>query len=213
MIISYELGNSLYINLTNRCSNACSFCLRTGKGSGNSKDWETSADLIGTNKLWLKREPDVEEIINDLKKRDIKKYDEVVFCGFGEPFMRFDECAKVAKWLKSQGARVRVNTNGHANLIHKRDVTKEMKGLFDVVSISLNNKNAEEYNEVCRSKFGKAAYDALLEFGEKCSQKGIETFFTVVDILPKEDIERCREIAKLHGGKLRVREYIEGEDS
>jgi len=209
LIISYELGDSLYINLTNRCSNACEFCLRTGKSEKEPEKWETSNDLIGTNKLWLKREPTVEEIIGDLKKRDIKKYKEVVFCGFGEPFVRFDECVVVAKWLKQNGAKVRVNTNGQANLIHGRDVTGEMVGLFDIVSISLNNKNAMEYNAVCHSKYGERAYDALLDFGRKCSEKGIETIFTIVDILPEQDIIKCKKIAKANGGKLRVREYIE----
>ncbi len=209
MTISYELGNSLYINLTNRCSNACDFCLRSKAARPKQpENWVSSDDLIGTDKLWLEREPSVDEIIADLKKRDIKKYDEVVFCGFGEPFIRFDECKEVAKWLKAQGVTVRVNTNGQANLIHNRDVTAEMKGLFDIVSISLNNKNAKEYNEICKSRFGEKAYDALLEFGKKCALAGIETVFTVVDLLPEEDIRRCEQIAKANGGRLRVRKYI-----
>ncbi|MCK9479849.1 MAG: TatD family nuclease-associated radical SAM protein [Firmicutes bacterium] len=213
MIISYELEDSLYINLTNRCSNACNFCLRTDKDAKEADKWETSADLAGTSKLWLEREPTVDEIINDLKKRNLKKYKEVVFCGFGEPFMRFDECVKVAKWLKTHGVKIRVNTNGQANLIHQRDVTPEMAGLFDIVSISLNNKNAKEYNEICRSKYGEKAYDALLDFGKRCSEQGIETIFTVVDILPKEDIAICEQIANSHGGKLRVRKYIKGDSA
>lgn len=208
LIISYELGNSLYINLTNRCSNACDFCLRSGKNDIESDKWESSEDLSGTNELWLDHEPSVEEIIEDLKKRELKKYSEVVFCGFGEPFMRFDDCVDVAKWLKTQDVNVRVNTNGQANLIHGRDVTGEMVGLFDIVSISLNNKNAQEYNSVCHSDFGETAYEALLEFGQKCSEKGMETIFTVVDILPQKDIERCKEIANSRGGKLRIRKYI-----
>lgn len=208
MIISYELGNSLYINLTNRCSNACDFCLRGGKSNVDSEKWETSHDLSGTSELWLDYEPSVSEIIDDLKKRDLKKYGEVVFCGFGEPFMRFEECVEVAKWLKTQNVKVRVNTNGQAALIHGRDVTGEMVGLFDIVSISLNNKNAREYNDVCHSDYGEAAYDALLDFGQKCAEMGIETVFTVVDLLPKEDIERCGEIANSRGAKLRVRKYI-----
>ncbi len=207
MTISYELGNSLYINLTNRCSNACEFCLRDGTG-GSDSGWETSADLSGTEALWLKREPSVDEIIGDLQQRDLEGYDEVVFCGFGEPFMRFDECVAVAKWLKGRVKKIRVNTNGQANLIHGRDVTGEMAGLFDVVSISLNAKNAELYEAVCHSDFGEAAYDALLDFGQKCAEKGIETVFTVVDLLPEEDIRACEKIANSRGGKLRIRKYI-----
>ncbi|OQB14704.1 MAG: 7-carboxy-7-deazaguanine synthase [Firmicutes bacterium ADurb.Bin193] len=208
MIISYELGNSLYINLTNRCSNACDFCLRCAKPKQVKPVWVTSADLSGAEEFWLEREPSVSEIIDDLKRRDLKKYHEVVFCGFGEPFMRFDECVEVAKWLKTQGVKIRVNTNGQANLIHGRDVTGEMAGLFDTVSISLNNKNAEEYNNICHSDYGEEAYNALLEFGEKCAARGIKTVFTVVDILPPEDIQKCREIAESRGGTLRIRKYI-----
>jgi len=211
LIITYELENSLYINLTNRCSNACEFCLRTSQKSDeqlDSKRWQTSADLSGTNELWLDREPTVDEIIADLEKRDLAKYKEVVFCGFGEPFMRFNDCKEVAKWLKTQSIKVRVNTNGQANLISKRDVTVEMVGLFDTVSISLNNKNAEEYENICHSDYGKVAYTALLDFGEKCAKLGIEVVFTVVDLLPAEDIEACKLIANSRGAQLRIRKYI-----
>jgi len=211
LIISYELENSLYINLTNRCSNLCDFCLRTAKKSDerlDSKMWQTSADLSGTNELWLEAEPTVDEIINDIKKRDLTKYKEVVFCGFGEPFMRFDVCKQVASWLKTKNVKVRVNTNGQANLINNRDVTSEMEGLFDTVSISLNSKNAEEYENICHSDYGKDAFYALLSFGEKCAKLGIEVIFTVVDILPAEDIEACRRLANSRGAKLRIRKYI-----
>ena len=211
MIITYKLGEKLYINLTNKCSNACDFCLRTAKeNSLTHNDWESDRDLGGVgSELWLEREPTVEEAIESLKTHDLSTYEEVVFCGFGEPTERFDACVEIAKWLKEQGIKVRINTNGQANLINKRDVTPEMKGLFDVVSISLNNKNAKEYQEVCHSEFGEKAYDELLSFGKKCASLGIETVFSVVDLLPEEDIEECSRIAEQNGGKLRVRNYIE----
>ena len=211
MIITYELENSLYINLTNRCSNACEFCLRSsqkGEDILDSKRWQTSADLSGTNELWLDREPTVDVIIDDLKRRNLAKYNEVVFCGFGEPFMRFDDCKEVAKWLKTQNIKIRVNTNGQANLINNRDVTTEMVGLFDTVSISLNNKNAEEYENLCHSDYGTEAYNELLCFGEKCAKLGMDVVFTVVDILPAEDIEACKILANSRGAKLRIRKYI-----
>ena len=211
MIISYNLGNSLYINMTNRCSNSCDFCLRASKDheTVESERWKTSDDLSGTNELWLDHEPTVAEVIADLEKRDLASFDEVVFCGFGEPFMRFYDCLEVAKWLRTKYVKsIRVNTNGQANLICKKDVTPDMKGLFDVVSISLNNKNKQEYQAQCHSDYGEAAYDALLDFGEKCAKLGMRTIFSIVDILPKEDIEACREIAKQHGCELRVREFI-----
>ena len=211
MIITYELGNKLYINLTNRCSNACDFCLRTAKANELTHDeWKSDRDLGGVeSELWLDREPTVDEVIESLQSRQLDKYEEIVFCGFGEPTERIDECIEIAKWLKAKNVKIRLNTNGQANLIHGRDVTSEMEGLFDVVSISLNNKNAEEYQQVCHSEFGEKAYDALIEFGAKCAQLGIETVFSVVDLLPAEDIEQCRKIAESNGARLRVREYIE----
>lgn len=211
MIITYELGEKLYINLTNRCSNACDFCLRTAKANDlTHDDWKSDRDLGGVeSELWLEREPTVEEAIESLKSRDLNKYEEVVFCGFGEPTERFDDCVEIAKWLKEQGVKIRLNTNGQANLINNRDVTPQMKGLFDVVSISLNNKNAEEYQQVCHSEFGEKAFEELISFGAKCAKLGIETVFSVVDLLPAEDIAKCREIAEQSGAKLRVREYIE----
>lgn len=211
MIITYKLGEKLYINLTNKCSNACDFCLRTAKeNSLTHNDWESDRDLGGiSSELWLEREPTVEEAIESLKTHDLKSYEEVVFCGFGEPTERFDACVEIARWLKEQGIKVRINTNGQANLINNRDVTPEMKGLFDVVSISLNNKNAKEYQQTCHSEFGERAFDELLSFGKKCASLGIETVFSVVDLLPEEDIEECRRIAEQNGGKLRVRNYIE----
>lgn len=211
MIISYNLENSLYLNLTNRCSNSCDFCLRTAKDSKDiidSERWITSNDLSGTNELWLDHEPTFEEVICDLEKRDLTQYKEVVFCGFGEPFERFSDCKKIAKWLKEKNVTTRVNTNGQVNLIEGRDVTPELKGLFDTVSISLNNKNAKEYQDTCHSVFGEEAFSELLSFGEKCASLGINTIFSVVDILPKEDIEICRVLAESRGCKLRVREYI-----
>jgi len=209
LVISYELSDSLYINLTNRCSNRCTFCLRTHKGEAKDMtDWVTSEDISGSGMLWLDHEPTVSEIIDDLKKRDLKKYKEVVFCGFGEPFMRFYDCVEVAKWLKEQNITVRVNTNGHANLIFGKDVTDDMVGLFDTVSISLNQSDADKYDEICKSDFGKDSYSALIEFGKLCKAKGMDTVFTIVDVLPKEDIEKCKQIAENCGIRLRIRSLI-----
>ena len=211
MIITYELGNKLYINLTNRCSNACDFCLRTANANElTHDDWKSDRDLGGVeSELWLDREPSVEEVIESLKTRKLSEYEEIVFCGFGEPTERIDECIEIAKWLKTKNVKIRLNTNGQANLIHGRDVTQELKGLFDVVSISLNNKNAQEYQQVCHSEFGEKAFDELVSFGAKCAKLGIKTVFSVVDLLPQADIDECRRIAEANGAELRVREYIE----
>ena len=201
MTITYELGNSLYVNVTNRCSNSCEFCVR------DNHDGITDRD-----NLWLDREPTVDEIKADFEKRDLSKYDSVVFCGFGEPFMRFDDCITVAKWLREKhpSLNIRVNTNGQANLIEKKDVTPQLKGLFDCVSISLNAPNAERYDKMCHSCFGKDAYDALLDFAEKAAKYVPKVVLSIVDHdITAEEIDVCRKIAELRGVSFRVREYIE----
>ena len=201
MTITYEFDTSLYVNLTNRCSNACIFCVRNNRDEVNGRD-----------ELWLEREPSVEEIKEDFLKRDMKKYESVVFCGFGEPFERFDDCMEIAKWLKESylDIPVRVNTNGQANLIAGRDVTPEMKGLVDSISISLNAPDAKRYDLLCKSIYGEAAFDAMLDFTKKASEFVPKVTLSIVDKdLTKEDIEKCSKIAQSCGASFRVREYIE----
>jgi len=198
MTICYALGDSLYINLTNRCTNRCTFCVRD-KDCG-----------IGDVNLWLEREPTKEEVIEDIKKFNPKKYKEVVFCGYGEPTLRLDVIIEAAHFIKENyNSRIRINTNGHANLVYKRDVTEELAGLIDSVSISLNAKNAKEYNEISVCAYGEEGFYALIDFA-KCATKNIpEVVMSVVDVLPKEDIEECKKIAESSGAKLRVRSLIE----
>ena len=199
MTISYELGKNLYLNLTNKCTNRCEFCVRDNE-NGIDKDLD----------LWLTREPTAEEVIKDLKARDLTKYDSVVFCGYGEPTMRLDVLLEVGAWLKGNTSLpVRLNTNGHANLIYKKDVTEELSKVLDAVSVSLNTDTAEKYANICHPAFGEAAYEGLLDFAKKCKEKGIDAVLSVVDVIPKEEIENCRKIAQSVGVPLRVREYIE----
>lgn len=198
LTICYVLGNTLYINLTNRCTNRCSFCVRD-KDCG-----------IGDVNLWLEREPTAEEMIADIKKFNPKNYDEAVFCGYGEPTMRLDELLACAKFIKEQyGSKIRINTNGQANLVYGENVAPRFDGLIDVVSISLNAKNAEEYDELCKSIFGKESFQALIDFARECKKYVPEVVMSVVDVLPAEDIEACRKIAESVGARLRVRELIE----
>ena len=199
MTVSYELGENLYLNITNKCTNRCEFCVR---------DNENGIDPLLN--LWLKREPTQEEIIEDLKKRDFSKYASVVFCGYGEPTMRLPVLLSVGAWLKENtDLPVRLNTNGHANLIYKRDITAELSKVIDSVSVSLNTDTAEKYASICHPAFGEAAYEGLLDFAKKCNEKGIKTVLSVVDVIPSDEIEHCREIAARVGVPLRVREYIE----
>lgn len=200
MTITYELGNSLYVNITNRCSNACTFCVRNEHDGVNGKD-----------NLWLDREPDIDEIKADFEKRDLSKYDAVVFCGYGEPMMRADIVIETAKWLKEKHPyiKIRINTNGQANLIYGRDITPELEGVVDTISISLNAENAEKYQKLCISRFGEAAFDGLIEFARLAKKYVPQVVFSVVDIMPQDEIENCRKIAEECGVSFRVREFIE----
>ena len=133
MEILYEVHSGLYVNLTNRCSSACTFCLRQ------------TMDHIGkSDSLWLEREPAAQEVIDEFQKWDLSKYTEIVFCGFGEPTCALDVLLPVARWLKAHTKLpIRINTNGQANLIYGRDVTPDLTGLIDCVSISLNMGDAQ----------------------------------------------------------------------
>ncbi len=200
MTITYELNDALYVNFTNRCSNDCIFCLRNNHDNVNGED-----------NLWLDHEPTLDEIKKDFAKRDMAKYKSVVFCGYGEPLMRFDTCMETAKWLKAQYPHIsiRINTNGQANLIHGRDVTSKLSGLVDSISISLNAPTAAQYDELCHSDFGEKAFDALLDFAKNAKKFVPIVTLSVVDHdLTKDEISECEKLAKDCGVNFRVREYI-----
>ena len=201
MTITYEFEGALYVNLTNACSNDCEFCLR------NNRDGVNGEDI-----LWLDREPTFDEIIVDFNKRDLAKYNWVVFCGYGEQMMRYQTLIDAAKWLKSNHPhlKLRINTNGQVNMIEKRDVTPEFKNIIDAISISLNASTPEGYDRVCHSRFGLEAYAGLLDFAKKSKKFVPNVTLSIVDhdITP-EEIEKCRSIADECGVNFRVREYIE----
>ena len=198
--ITYEVGSGLYVNTTNRCSNSCDFCVRT-----------TAKDFYGD--LWLEREPTKEEILEAILSCDLKKYSEIVFCGYGEPMYRFDDIKYVCKKLReSESVKIRVNTNGQGNLINKRDITPELAGVFDCVSISLNAASAESYEKVCHSIYKEAAYPALLDFAKKAKEYVPRVVLTVVEgTMSDKDIKTCFSLAKSVGVELRVREYISSD--
>ncbi|MBC3797805.1 TatD family nuclease-associated radical SAM protein [Acetobacterium tundrae] len=197
MTITYELGKSLYVNMTNRCSNACTFCIRRDEPTVN-----------GVDDLWLEKEPTKEEVLEDILKRDLSQYKELVFCGYGEPSYRLDEICEIAKEVKKRyPIPTRLNTNGHGNLIFKKDMTPYLKDAIDVVSISLNAKDKQEYNTLCRPVF-EDAYEALLDFA-RLAGRYTKVVLTIVDILPEEDQEACRRISKSVGADLRIRSYID----
>lgn len=190
-VVAYILGDALYLNITNRCTNTCRFCIRH------------TVDGIGYD-LWLKHEPSVEEVMRAVK--DPTPYREVVFCGYGEPLMRLDLVKAASKLIKEKGGRIRINTNGQANLVYGRNVVPELKGLVDTICISLNAQSAAQYVEICRPFNGEAAYEAVLDFSRRCIGQIPRVVLSVVQ-WPGVDVEKCWEIACEMGAEFRLRQF------
>lgn len=197
--VDNKKGLHVYVNLTNRCPCACTFCLRQTKVMEES------------NTLWLSKEPNVEEVLAEFEKYDLTDFEEVVFCGFGEPLERVDDVEKIARELKKKrnDLKIRINTNGLANLIHQKDVSRQLMDCVDIVSISLNAPDKQEYLDLTRSKFGIDSYDAMLEFAKACKDVVPNVVLSVVSILGEEKIRKCQKICDDLGVTLRVRPYEE----
>lgn len=196
--ILYKVHNNLYVNLTNRCPCACTFCLRQ------------TMDRIGeSDSLWLDHEPSYEEVVAAFRNKNMDEYDEVVFCGFGEPTEAFDLLIRVADFVKKEyGKKIRINTNGLGNLVNGRDICPELKGRVDEISISLNTPDAEEYLKLVRPKFGKGSFQAMLDFAREAAQYVPKVIFTTVDTtLTKEEEERCAKICRGLGVTYRIRPW------
>ncbi len=192
---TYQIGDNLYINLTNRCSNRCTFCVR-----------DQSAQYEGYS-LWLREgEPSVEQVL--LEIGDPTRYREIVFCGYGEPTYRLSDMVTIARAVKEKGGKTRLNTNGHGSAINGRDITPELT-VFDGVNISLNAPDARAYEKICRPVYREIAFDSLLFFARACRERGINCWFSVVDCIGAESVARCRALADEVGIPLRVREMIE----
>lgn len=225
----YLLDGKIYINLTNKCTNDCIFCLRKDKD-----------DVVGQT-LWLDDEnstaQDVIEQFENLlsegkktKKQEDKPLSEnkdldndltscppdiltsqVIFCGYGEPMLKFEVLKEVAKYIKSKypDTKIRVNTNGHANFVYKRNIVPELKGLVDEFSVSLNGATEKEYNELSQPKFNEA-YEEVKKFIASCSDENISVVASVVEGYKGRhlDLETCEQIAQDLGAKFRVREWI-----
>jgi TatD family-associated radical SAM protein len=193
--IIYEAHGNLYLNITNRCTADCIFCIK-----------RYSDGVYGYN-LRLSREPGLSGIIKALSKSDLSKYREVVFTGLGEPLVRLDDVIEVTKWLTTRGMPVRLDTSGHAIIMYPgRSVAQELSDSgMKVVSISLNAHNAETYNQLCNPK-SRDAYEKMLEFARDVSNAGMELRFTVVG-LPSVDIGKCQDIAKEYCADFKIRGY------
>jgi TatD DNase family protein len=190
--IAYEIRDSLYLNITNRCTNKCDFCIRN------------QTPFVKGHNLKLDKEPSAEEIIKAVG--DSRRYKEIVFCGYGEPTARLDVVKAVAKWVKGQGGRVRIVTNGHGDLINGRNIVKELAGIIDRVSVSLNAETEEKYLKICKPEFGPQTYKKVLAFITSCVKNGINTEVTCLD-LPAVDVKKCGVIAKSLGARFRLRSY------
>ncbi len=193
--IVYPIRSSLYLNLTNRCSNRCTFC------------WKNASFVVKGHDLELSREPDAGELLEAVG--DPKRYSEIVFCGFGEPLLRLDLVKTVAAELKKKGAKIRIDTDGQANLVYGRNILPELKGLVDAVSVSLNAENAEKYHRLCRSPFGEKGFEGVLNFLRE-AKKFIPEVTATVLTMPGVDLEACRRLAEDElGVKFRPRAYDE----
>ena len=200
-VLVYTLDGKIYINLTNRCTNDCIFCLRNDK-----------SDVKG-QELWL---DDENSTAKDVIEQFEKIYpetpsSEIIFCGYGEPMLKLQELKEVAKYIKQKlpSSKIRVNTNGHVNFVCKRNVVPELKGLVDEFSVSLNGATKEEYNELSQPKFDEA-YDEVKKFIKACADEKISVVASVVDGYKgrRLDLKKCEQIAKDLGAKFRVREWI-----
>ena len=198
MTITYEVEGALYINVTNRCTNNCEFCIRKN-GDG----------AYGSDSLWLEREPTEDEILDSVFSRDLSVYREIVFCGYGEPSIRLDVIRSVAVKIKEKcSLPVRINTNGHSSLYHGYDTAPEYKDAFDCVSISLNTPSPERYDEICHPvKAG--SFEAMLDFAREVKNYVPSVLLSVVkDFLTTDELSECHRIADDLGVTLKVRDYI-----
>ena len=150
--LAYPIRDSLYVNLTNRCTLACRFC-------GKFTDF-----TVRGHYLKLGRDPAVAELRAAIADAHPERYREVVFCGYGEPTLRLDALLLLGRELKAARPPLRLNTDGLANLVYGRDITPDLAGIIDRVSVSLNAPDAETYARACPSRFGTAAYGAVKEF-------------------------------------------------
>lgn len=195
--VFYEYGGGLYANLTNKCPCRCEFCIRDMVGA-----------LGGADSLWLRREPTLEEIKELLGEWDLNDFDELVFCGYGEPTERLEDLLATARYAKSlsPALRVRINTNGLSDLINKRDTTEDLRGIIDAVSISLNAKGPEEYLALCHPRFGIGAFDAIIDYTRRVKEVVPDVTMSIVGgTIPRQDERPCREIAESLGVKFRIR--------
>ena len=195
---AYMLDGNLYINLTNKCSNGCDFCVRNERSS-----------YYG-NYLWLRHgEPTADKVIAQVKGfGDIKRFKEVVFCGFGEPTYKVAEMVTLCDYFHEKGLATRLNTNGQGNMINKRDIVPELKGKIDLVNVSLNASCKEKYQKICRSQYGENGFEGMIEFAKACKKEGVSVRFSIVDCIGEEEVNACKKLCESINIPLYIRDYI-----
>lgn len=195
--ILYTYKENVYVNLTNKCDCSCKFCIRSHQ------------DKVGdADTLWHKEDPSLEDVITAIDAFHFDGYKGLVYCGYGEPTCSLENLLKSAQYAKKKyGLKIRVNTNGLANLYYGRNIVPELAKTVDCVSISLNAPDKEKYMDVTRPKF-ENAFEGMLEFAEECKKYVPEVKFTVVDVLSEEEIQKSKELAENIGIDLRIRRFV-----
>lgn len=198
--IVYLINDSLYINLTNRCTNQCVFCIRAKKKR-----------FQGKYNLWLKEEPSSVEILKAIESTP--NYKQIVFCGYGEPLIRLETIKIVAKSIKEKNnkMKIRIDTNGQANLFFRRNILPELKGLIDIISISLNAENSKTYDKICNSIFGENAFYGILDFIKEAKKHIPSVEVSIVNCPSLIDIEKSKKTIEGLGVSFRLRSYYEDD--
>lgn len=195
--IVYSYKDNVYLNITNKCPCACTFCIRSQK------------DAIGSaNSLWLEHNPTFEEVKTALDNYNLDNCKEIIFCGYGEPTNSYEVLIETAKYIRENyKIKTRINTNGLGNLVNNKNIAEELCQNIDAVSISLNCSNKEDYFKVVRPKFGIESFDAMLDFARDCKKYTDNVMLSVVDVIGEEEIEKCKKIADSLNIPLRVRVF------
>ncbi len=197
--IVYRLSGGVYLNITNKCPCNCAFCIRSrGEAVGDAQ------------RLWFETEPTVDEIKKAIDEFDFAGAKEAVFCGYGEPTNAYDNLIETAKYMKEThpDIKLRLNTNGLSDLINEKPTAKELCSVLDSISVSLNDITSEKYDKITRNIYPGKAFGAMLDFTKECVKYCDDVRMTVVDVIPKEDIEKARGICESCGAKFRVRSFV-----
>ncbi|WP_026508153.1 TIGR04100 family radical SAM protein [Butyrivibrio sp. MC2013] len=193
--ILYKYKSSVYANITNKCNCRCTFCIRF------LKDGIGDADT-----LWHQQNPTKEEVVEAIRNFDFTGFDELIFCGYGEPTCALDILLEAAKTAKEKGLKTRLNSNGLGNVENGRNIVPELAKVIDSVSISLNAPDSDKYNEVTRPQVD-GAFEKMIDFAKKCKEQIGNVKWSIVDVLPADEIEQCKRLSNETGIELRIRHF------